>query len=611
MLVQSAPAYSLPGPPLPPAIWRRIFRWVLGMHEGLGGGDRIAETPLISHPQYLVEYAEEFVEWGEALLQDSGFWTTLCLWVGKFPSADSAAKVEAALRASGDAPLDITVIIALEPQEEHARADATRAVFDLLAKESHRWTSLVIRAPRLPLTDWPAMTVRQLRYLELDGSLERSGGETDEQEAVEAGTRTGWDTWMAALRGADQLRSSGCVVLRAMDGHAAFDETWTRFEDVRVIQDGTPPTGEAWRNIFSHLRRLAIVCPRIPRSKLYIPTGGMNLEACHLRQLTLTCSTAQMRWVLKGTSLPRLEIMYLEARDRNQAGEWAYPPMELTADDVVRMAGATPALKHAAFVFLRAHPLTWLAWLGSLRHLEGVVFHGLCNGGMIGGASPAGDHTQYMASPLIVDALANGLCPALRYLRIGPGALPPTDAGNSSLVRLVQARCRSPSGQQAANLSVDITSPQCDAHTLGHLVHVERALDELGCTWFWERRHRRQDLPWYVDGLEDARFEGYDPGVEIDELGYIAGAEEPSRGGDEGLVRWGRLTETRPTLQCATCRLGEIGWEYDGNDRDEPDEAAGMASMGWPLGQYEKAETESVGSSESVDSFHKWFGEGK
>ncbi|KAI3997945.1 hypothetical protein K525DRAFT_275848 [Schizophyllum commune Loenen D] len=172
MLVQSAPAYSLPGPPLPPAIWRRIFRWVLGMHEGLGGGDRIAETPLISHPQYLVEYAEEFVEWGEALLQDSGFWTTLCLWVGKFPSADSAAKVEAALRASGDAPLDITVIIALEPQEEHARADATRAVFDLLAKESHRWTSLVIRAPRLPLTDWPAMTVRQLRYLELDGSLE-------------------------------------------------------------------------------------------------------------------------------------------------------------------------------------------------------------------------------------------------------------------------------------------------------------------------------------------------------------------------------------------------------------------------------------------------------
>ncbi|KAL1711629.1 hypothetical protein EV715DRAFT_278417 [Schizophyllum commune] len=484
MLVQSAPAYSLPGPPLPPAIWRRIFRWVLGMHEGLGGGDRIAETPLISHPQYLVEYAEEFVEWGEALLQDSGFWTTLCLWVGKFPSADSAAKVKAALRASGDAPLDIT--------------RTQRAVFDLLAKESHRWTSLVIRAPRLPLTDWPAMTVRQLRYLELDGSLERSGGETDEQEAVEAGTRTGWDTWMAALRGADQLRSSGCVVLRAMDGHAAFDETWTRFEDVRVIQDGTPPTGEAWRNIFSHLRRLAIVCPRIPRSKLYIPTGGMNLEACHLRQLTLTCSTAQMRWVLKGTSLPRLEIMYLEARDRNQAGEWAYPPMELTADDVVRMAGATPALKYAAFVFLRAHPLTWLAWLGSLRHLEGVVFHGLCNGGMIGGASPAGDHTQYMTSPLIVDALANGLCPALRYLRIGPGALPPTDAGNSSLVRLVQARCRSPSGQQAANLSVDITSPQCDAHTLGHLVHVERALDELGCTWFWERRHRRQDLPWYA-----------------------------------------------------------------------------------------------------------------
>ena len=142
------------------------------MHEGLGGSDRTAETPLISHPQYLVEYAEEFVEWGEALLQASGFWTTLCLWVGKFPSADSAAKVEAALRASGDAALDITVIIALEPQEEHARADATRAVFDLLAKESHRWTSLVIRAPRLPLTDWPAMTVRQLRYLELDGSLD-------------------------------------------------------------------------------------------------------------------------------------------------------------------------------------------------------------------------------------------------------------------------------------------------------------------------------------------------------------------------------------------------------------------------------------------------------
>ncbi|TRM56358.1 hypothetical protein BD626DRAFT_414089 [Schizophyllum amplum] len=606
-----------PAQRLPTNVIQRILFNVLAAEERTAPAHHNLESrgyPVLAHPWSLLGYARLCRQWRQAIQGEPCLWSVLIIVVDDNVSAERLVALGLALKYSASELIQITIIVRLSPEHD-LYPSILRDTMQLLAVHSPRWHTFILRSRHFPCIQWRPISISQLIYLEVDSEMDK--GHIFLTIFSQDGSWEGIDGWLAALTDTDMLRRYGRMSIIA-GAHSSpinlLPIPWKELSSFRVEHEAMDagPTLNDWGRTLGAtpaVQDLGIVY----RSAWSLPaqiSPGPVLRAPALVRLRLACSTAGMRDLLVQTSFPHLNLLYLESRDRDQRAPSAAIISETNA---AIMGHHTPTLRHAILVFVREEGAIWVSWMRAVPTLETLSVHGLAEGGAVAGDSLRGDRTIYIGSPSFLEALASGVLPVLRWLRLGPSVLQPGTSANSALVRMIQERCLHSTmhAHSYPPLNLDVTSRYCDEHYLNDYIHLWPELGRFDIhTNFVERPRACQDVARpHVDIVQSRKYSEYDPAVEGHEMERLADAKRMLLKGAAGSLRWWKIGERRPTSDCVVCRMGIIGWDFYGSERDSPDALGHRSDIDSAHAHFfapVDGDTSSVSSGHSGDSLLGW-----